>query len=238
MVRIGAFLFLIAANPVLADCRQALALGLDVSGSVDQQEYRLQLDGLAGALQNENVRTALFSLPNAPVTLAVYEWSGPTDQHLIAGWTTITDQAVLNQFTARLFSTSRTAADPSTAIGSSMVFGAALLAKQPDCWTRTLDLSGDGPSNTGPRPRDIIDFAQLGPVTVNALVIGDNTAQSSNRQSTQIDDLVDYFESEVIHGPAAFVEQATGFDQFQTAMVRKLLRELQGLTISRLNADQ
>lgn len=32
-----------------ANCRLALALGLDVSGSVDSREYRLQLDGLANA---------------------------------------------------------------------------------------------------------------------------------------------------------------------------------------------
>lgn len=236
MVRICTFLFLAFANPALADCRQALALGLDVSGSVDQQEYRLQLDGLAGALQDENVRSALFSLPNTPVTLAVYEWSGPADQHMIADWTAITDQAVLDQFTSRLLATNRTAADPSTAIGSSMVFGAALLARQPDCWTHTLDLSGDGPANTGPRPRDVIDFAHLGPITINALVIGESMIQSGNRKPSQTDDLVGYFESEVIHGQAAFVEQATGFDQFQTAMVRKLLRELQGLSVSRLGS--
>ena len=38
------------ADPGTAACRQALALGLDVSGSVDACEYRLQIDGLAQAL--------------------------------------------------------------------------------------------------------------------------------------------------------------------------------------------
>ena len=44
-----------------AACRQALALGLDVSGSVDTDEYRLQLDGLAAALTSPEVVSALIS---------------------------------------------------------------------------------------------------------------------------------------------------------------------------------
>ena len=47
------------ASAGVAECRQALALGLDVSGSVDAREYRLQLDGVAGALDDPAVRAAV-----------------------------------------------------------------------------------------------------------------------------------------------------------------------------------
>ena len=60
-----------------APCRQALALGLDVSGSVDGGEYRLQLDGLAAALREPAVIAAMLSVPSAPVHLAIFEWSEP-----------------------------------------------------------------------------------------------------------------------------------------------------------------
>lgn len=224
---------MMAASVAQADCRQALALGLDVSGSVDRREYRVQLDGLAGALQNENVRAALLSMPNAPVTLAVYEWSGPADQHLIVNWTTIRNQNELDSFTARLLATRRKATDPSTAIGSSLIYGAALLSKQPKCWTHTLDLSGDGSSNSGPRPRDVAGETLLNQITVNALVISKDSGQTM-----QAKELAEYFESEVIRGTGAFTELALGFDDFQNAMVRKLLRELQGLTVSKLGQIQ
>ena len=49
------------------ECRQALALGLDVSGSVDAREYRLQLSGVASALDAPEVREKLLSMPAAPV---------------------------------------------------------------------------------------------------------------------------------------------------------------------------
>ena len=46
---------------------------MDVSGSVDADEYRLQLNGLANALLSPDVAEVLFLLPDAPVRLAVYE---------------------------------------------------------------------------------------------------------------------------------------------------------------------
>lgn len=214
-----------------ADCRQALAIGLDVSGSVDAREYRLQLDGLAAALQDAEVRAALLAMPSAPVSLAVYEWSGPEDQHLIAGWTMISHQPVLDQFSARLLTTERTIGTPSTAIGSSMLYGASLLMQQPACWSHTLDLSGDGTSNSGPRPREVKTNRAVQDITINALVIG---TTSLNAQTGPTERLTDYYKSEVIFGPAGFTEEAAGFENFKTTMVRKLLRELQGVNVSRL----
>ncbi|MDB9698447.1 DUF1194 domain-containing protein, partial [Planktomarina temperata] len=55
-----------------AACRQALALGLDVSGSVDEAEYQLQLQGLAAALISDDVRASLMRLPDAPVRILVF----------------------------------------------------------------------------------------------------------------------------------------------------------------------
>ena len=58
------------------------------------------------------------------------------------------------------------------AIGSAMLAGFSLLKEQTDCWKRTLDLSGDGIANTGPRPQDIGDALLPTGVIVNGLVIG------------------------------------------------------------------
>ena len=46
-----------------------------------------------------------------------------------------------------------------------------------------------------------------------------------------------YFKAEVIRGPGAFVEAAVGFDDFEEAMIRKLLRETRGLSLGQL-ADE
>lgn len=221
---------LLSASPATAACRQALALGLDISGSVDAAEYALQREGLAAALSSEEVRAVLLAEPEAPVRIAVFEWSGPRDQHLILDWTAIEDEAALSAVVARLLTAPRVTAAPSTAIGSAVLFGGALLAEQESCWRKVLDLSGDGPANTGPRPQDISSAELPGAMTVNGLAILTEDARRGTRDS----DLADYFRTRVIRGPAAFVEVAEGYEDYAAAMRRKLLRELQSLMLGGL----
>ncbi len=89
-MRLGLALILgLWAAGAQAQCRQALALGLDVSGSVDSIEYRLQLDGLAGALLRPEVQQAFLSFPASPVRLYVFEWAGTGSQRQLLPWTSI-----------------------------------------------------------------------------------------------------------------------------------------------------
>jgi len=220
-----------------ADCRQALALGLDVSGSVDGREYRLQLDGLAAALTDPRVARALLSLPAAPVRLAVYEWSGPGYQRPLLDWTEVADRATLDRIAARLRATGRQPAPPATGLGAAMRHGAALLDEQPRCWRRTLDISGDGRHNQGPHPRAV--KAQLEPrgITLNALAIGADAPRGGDARQEEIGALSSYFRAWVILGPGAFVQTALGFEDYQAAMTRKLLRELDLPALSALRGQ-
>jgi len=218
----------------LADCRQALALGLDVSGSVDLKEYRLQLDGLVSALNDPDVVHKLMAMPEAPVALLVYEWSGPEDQVVLTPWTKITDRQALTELSTLLATAERRASTPGTALGQAMQFGAAQLALQPDCWKRTLDISGDGKSNLGPRPRDVKAGIAAQQITVNALAIGADAPATGDQRQVEIGELSSYFRAEVITGPDAFVQTALGFEDYANAMALKLKRELEGLVIGRL----
>ncbi len=222
-----------AAASSAGECRQALALGLDVSGSVNTAEYRLQIDGLAAALSHPDVAGVILSNPDAPIRLLIYEWSGPQDQRLIQDWTEITDPAALAAVTARLRATPRISANPATALGTAITYGAAHLASQSDCLKHTLDISGDGRSNAGPRPEDVADQPVLDNITVNALVIGSDGPDGGVR-SGDLGELESYFRSQVIRGPRAFVLTTTGFADYETAMIRKLLREVEGLAVSAL----
>ena len=222
------------AGTVLAECRQALALGLDVSGSVDAREYRLQMGGVAAALDTADVRDKLLAMPDAPVRLMIFEWSGPGDQAIVVPWTTIEDGATLNAVIAKLRATRRRDASPGTALGVAMNEGLRHLKSQQNCWKRTLDISGDGKSNLGPRPRDVRGRIEVSGITVNALIIGvDNPGMDDIRQA-EIAELSAYFRAEVILGPDAFVQTAIGFGDYARAMTEKLIRELDGLVFSRL----
>lgn len=221
MIRALALLLVLWAGMAGAACRQALVLGLDVSGSVDAGEYRLQLEGLAGALTDPEVVAAFLAWPDAPVALSVFEWSGPLTQRVLVPWRVVGTAGDLNAVAARLRGTvrgkPRAAMDPSTAIGAAKRFGAGMLAEQAACWRRILDLSGDGESNSGPRPGEVRPAG----IGINGLVIG-----------ASVPPLAPYYRAYVIQGPQAFVEHAAGFAEFEAAMVRKLKRELQVVVVS------
>jgi len=212
-------------------------MGLDVSGSVNKSEYRLQLDGLAFALIDPDVQRAILAQPGHPVHLAVYEWSGPAYQRLLLGWTAIRDPDTLFRISAHLAATQRHPAPPGTALGNAMQFGAELLAGGSDCRKRTLDISGDGKSNFGPHPRDIRMALSATDLTLNALVIGTDAPETGETRQVELAELSAYFNAWVITGPGAFVETAVGFEDYQSAMTRKLLRELETLAMSSLGPD-
>jgi len=104
----------LAPLPALAECRQALALGMDVSGSVDADEYRLQLDGLATALTDAQVQNAFLQFPETPVRLMIFEWSGIYDQRVVQDWVPISNATELNAIAARLRATTQAKVKDST----------------------------------------------------------------------------------------------------------------------------
>ena len=228
---------LLAPGGAAAACRQALTIGLDISGSVDDDEYRLQMDGLARALLYPEVQSAFLSMPGVPVYLHVYEWAGSSSQTEILPWTAINSAEDLGKVSRHLMSVPRQPREVATALGTAMVFGAAALAQQPDCWRHTIDLTGDGESNIGPRPRDVRDLPVFADITINALVIGADAAPFTDARFSEIEKLRGYFTEEVIMGPDAFVEAATDFETFEQAMARKLLKELQTITIGQVETQ-
>ncbi len=228
-------LALMLCGPAFAQCRQALALGLDVSGSVDTREYRLQMDGLAAALLDPEVVQAIMAMPSAPVRIAIFEWSGPEYQRLILDWTEIKSTQTLRAAADALETARRSKASPGTALGAAMEVGAALLAQQTGCWKRTLDLSGDGKHNLGPHPKTVRDALKNASLTINALVIGADAPGIADTRQVEIGELSSYFNAYVKTGPGAFVETAIGFEDYQAAMIRKLKRELEGLVVSSLS---
>ena len=235
MIRAALLCALMAlAGAAQANCRQALALGLDVSGSVDAREYRLQLGGLAQALNDPEVRTKIMAMGSAPIRIVIFEWSGPNDQTTLVPWTTLDSDATLDGVIETLRQTTRRSATPGTALGVAMQLGRIFLDQQKDCWKRTLDISGDGKSNLGPRPRDLKAGIEASGITINALVIGVDDPNIGDIRQSEIGELSSYFNAEVILGPDAFVMTAIGFSDYARAMKRKLLRELDGLVFSRL----
>lgn len=210
---------LAAATPTLSaaqagPCRLALAFALDVSASVDENEYRLQLDGLAAALHDPAVRAAIVG-PGGGIAMAAYEWSGARQQAMIAPWTLVATDAALDAFAARVSTHRRRYGEFPTAVGYALGYGAVLLRDAPRCLRRVIDLSGDGLSNDGFSPDAAYREFDFDGVTVNGLVIGGEDLE-----------LISFYQFTIAHGPDAFVEVARDYTDYPRAMKRKLLREV------------
>lgn len=221
MVRLALLLALgLPAAASAEQCRIALALGLDVSSSVDGGEYLLQTRGLAAALTSEVVRNAFLGAPGEVVALNIYEWSGRRQQMTRQDWIIIRSPEDLDGVAAQLLESRRSFEQYPTALGHAILYGAETLARAPACAELKLDISGDGTNNDGiPPPLAAPDA----PIVINGLVVGD-TGETLAR----------YYENFVIRGPGAFVEIADDYDDFEEAMKRKLERELRPAAVSAL----
>jgi len=135
-VILGLISALYAQNAAAQDtaCRQALALGLDVSGSVDAREYRMQREGLIYALGTPRVRAALLALPNTPVHIMVYEWSGVRFQREILPWSVIRSDADIAIMRETLEQAQRGGDSPGTALGTALATGRDFLRARRGGW--------------------------------------------------------------------------------------------------------
>jgi hypothetical protein len=210
----GALVALLLAGPAGAECRLALALGFDVSRSVDYGDYEIQTKGILDALADPGIRAA-FLKPKGRVTLALFEWSGIGHQLLVLDWTEVRTAADMDRIAAVFGAHERDPVPQATALGAALVYAGGLMEQAPDCAARTLDMSGDGRNNVGSGPAAAYEEHDFGDVTVNGLTIGSHES-----------DIADYYRAEVIRGPGAFVEEARKHEDFPKAFRRKLEREL------------
>lgn len=158
---------------------------------------------------------ACFLVPEAPVALAIYEWSGRDHQELVLDWLPILSEADLDRAARVVADHRRNPASLPTAVGRSLRFAHGLFGEAPPCERQTLDLSGDGRNNDGFDPADVCLRFDFDGITVNGLAIGGHEG-----------DIADYYRRRVIRGPGAFVEIARTHADFPRAIRRKLEREL------------
>lgn len=218
---LAALVLALWAPAVSAECRLALVLAVDVSSSVDDGEHALQRQGLAAALTDADVARAILD-GSGPVALSIFEWSGRYQQKVLQDWLLIQSEADLAAVAGRILEQPRSFVEYPTAMGFALGYAAGMFKRAPACARQVVDVSGDGITNDGFRPRLAYEHFPFAGVTVNGLVVtGDDER------------VVPYYRQEVLWGPLAFLEQAQGFDGFRAAMTRKLYRESLELVLGR-----
>ncbi len=203
-----------------------LVLAVDVSLSMDLEEQRLQRDGYVEALRDPQVLAAIQSGSHGRIAISYIEWAGPSSQETVLPWTIIDGQETAEQVALHL-ARAPISRLRMTSISSALSRAGQHFESNPYRGTRrVIDISGDGPNNSGPPVAPIRDELVKNGIIINGLPVFLRPSQSSFFDISYLDR---YYADCVIGGPGAFMIPIREKSEFATATRQKLLLEISGL---------
>jgi hypothetical protein len=191
-----------------------LVLAVDISRSVDDVEYDLQVAGIAKAFRNREIIDLIGQHDGVAVTL--FQWDDEVDEQHMIPWHLLRDRTSVLSFAAKVQALERSPTRRFTGIGRAIEFGVRLITGNQFAGRQLkIDISGDGRDNIGSLPSASRQVASSLGIGINGLPILIDTYN-----------LDTYYRDKVILGPDAFLEIATDYDDFARAFLRKLRREI------------
>jgi Protein of unknown function (DUF1194) len=204
----------------------ALVLAVDISGSMDPDEQRLQRHGYVQAFRSPLVHQAIRDGMLGRIAIVYAEWAGSTVQHVVVPWTVIEAAAEAAAFAERL-AEAPIQRGPRTSLAGAIDYGVRLLEESNTAPLRkVIDLSGDGVNNQGRSVTSARDEAVAQGITINGLPL----LLKRPSGSWDSEPLDEYFRDCVIGGPGAFMIPVREQHQFAEAIKTKILREIAGTT--------
>jgi hypothetical protein len=196
-----------------------LVLAVDASGSVDEEEFRLQLDGIAAGFRDAAVKAAIRAGRKGRIAVEVLIWAEPEVPKSVSGWFLLESEADAERFADLVTGLPRNQ-NGATGMGEGVAAAVRRLQGNGIAAARqAIDVSGDGMETT---PREMVvtmpqarGMAALHGVTVNGLAI----LQDDDR-------LAEWYRANVLTGADSFLVVAKSYDDFADAMRKKLLREI------------
>lgn len=207
-----------------------LVLAVDVSGSIDLYEARLQRQGYIDALASTEVVRAITAGRLGRAAITYVEWAGNGHFRLLADWRLIDGPAAAHLLATQL-AEAPIISGRRTSISGAVQFALPLFEGNGYRGTRRIiDISGDGPNNNGFPVLTARENAIAAGVGINGLVILNQ--RPGPLGFPIMEDLDIYYEECVIAGQGAFVLVADGFEDFARAIKRKLVLEIAGIQAS------
>jgi hypothetical protein len=211
-----------AADKIKVDLE--LVIATDVSRSIDENEARLQREGVATALRSPYVLAAIRSGFNKKIAIAYIYYLSRDFNEIIVDWRIIKDKISADNFADTLLKHPLTFGRR-TSISDALELATRMIQKNDiDGTRRTIDIAGDGPNNHGRLVENVRkEVIALG-VTINGLpIINDNDGFGSR---FHLPDLDKYYRGCVIGGAGAFLIIAKDFRDFARTIRRKLVFEI------------
>ncbi len=204
-----------------------LVLAVDVSSSMDLDEQRLQRDGYVAALRHPAVLNGFRSGAIGSIALTYFEWGGIHNITTVLDWTLLKspDDALR---ASKILAAKPIARAPSTSISAALIAAQKMIEENAyEGARKVIDISGDGPNNTG-----------IAVITARAGVIAHGIEINGlpimiKKGGFQIDDLDRYYYHCVTGGPSAFVIPVYDKNRLAGTIVKKMLLEIAGQTPTR-----
>ncbi|ONG46521.1 hypothetical protein BKE38_25340 [Pseudoroseomonas deserti] len=201
-----------------------LALAVDVSRSVDAEEQELQFRGYAAAFRDQRLIDGISRGAIGAIAVSFFTWSDWNVQELLVPWMRIDGAATAEAFAGAIDAAPRRT-HLYTSISAAIDFAATLFGQGFEGTRQVVDISGDGVNNSG-RPLAEARAAALDRgIVLNGLAVLDRTPPPSQFAALN-PPLDEYYRDQVIGGPGAFLMVAEGFDAFENAVRRKIIREI------------
>jgi len=230
LLRLAALVLLLALPANAQDKKEvdlALAMAIDISGSIDPDEAKLQREGYVMAFRDPVVVKAILGGANGRIAVAYYEWSDAWVQRLLIDWTLLDSEASIAAFANRLANAPISIARR-TSISGAIRYAIPLFGRSPyETGRKVLDISGDGSNNDGGLVTDMRHEALKERIVINGLPIMNDRPNPFGFPSEA--DLDKYYLHCVTGGPRSFVEVARDFEDFPRAVRKKLLQEVADL---------
>lgn len=221
-----------APHPRFADRRPnavpvdvELVLAVDVSYSMDPDEQALQREGYIQALTSKEFLTALREGANGKIAITYVEWAGQNDQKIVMPWRLIEGPESADAVASEIANAPYRRASR-TSISGALKFAQPLFDTSGyRGLRRVVDVSGDGPNNSGDPVAPTRDELIKAGITINGLPL---VLKRSNFGMMDIEHLDTYYEDCVIGGPGAFVVPIRDRAKFVEATRTKLILEVAG----------
>ena len=199
----------------------ALVLAVDISFSMDLEELALQRAGYVEALRSPEVHKAVANGATGRIAISFFEWAGVNIQHHLLPWTVI-DSPESALAAAAEIEKQPTRRGRRTSISGAIDFSVRQLDEAPfRALRKVMDISGDGPNNSGRVVTVARDEALRKGISINGLPIA-----IRKPGYLDISELDIYYEDCVIGGQGAFVIPITEKAQFIQTIKTKLIMEI------------
>jgi hypothetical protein len=199
-----------------------LVLATDASGSINNDEFKLEREGTAAAFVDPEVIKAVRSGALGRIAVSMLDFSSPGFSKVVIPWHIIQDEASAAAFSQAILSTPRTFGRR-TSVSNALELGEELIQSSENdirATRKVIDVAGDGANNDGSPMREVHDRVIAEGIVVNGLPVMDETANG------YYPNLDKYYQACVVGGRGAFVIVVRSFKDFLPAMRRKLILEI------------